>query len=196
MRLCILLFFACLLCSCGARKENARSLLNADEAQKYLMDTELTEAQRRAVAAIGIAINPCIDYLSHGLFGGKDTFKPTVTAAEWHQDPITAEKKVIFQAAKAQAANDSWFSGLATWTNAIYAGLTLIFGTAVTAGIKKIMNQGGALTAALEFGRDALAVDPTDETAVRALKDNAMAKKRGTSHAKELDAAMNRMRSG
>lgn len=195
IRLCGLLFFVWLLCSCGsARIENAESLANAPEIVEYLLDTDLDESQRRAVAAIGIAVNAPLDFISHNVWGNKDDIKPTVTAADWHKDPVAAEKGVIFQAAKASAANQSWLSGLATWTNAIYAGISIIFGTVVTATIKKIVNQGNAMTALAEFGRDALKVDPSDAAAVKQLKKNATARKDGTKHEKELNAALNRMR--
>jgi len=195
VRLCIALFLVLALSSCGSvRIENATSLANAPEAVEYLLGTELNEGQRRAVGAIGIAVNAPLDYLSHNWLGYKDVITPTVTAADWQQDPVAAEKGVIFQAAKASAANQSWLSGLATWTNLIYTGISLIFGTGVAAGIKKVMNLKGALFDSLQFNEDALAVDPNDHVAVKVIKDKAIARKKGTSHEKTLDLAMNQMR--
>jgi hypothetical protein len=193
----LLLSVSLLLCSCGsARIENLKSLKNAKQAAEYLMGTELTENQYRAAAAIGVAVNPPIDFLSRSFFGGKSDAAATVDMGDWQQDPVAAEKGVIYQAAKADAANQSWFAMFDTWSTLFWAGVTALFGASVAAGIKKIINLKGALVDSIRFGNEAIKVDPNNPEAVEQLKQNAIARKSGTGHAAELDAAMIKVRAG
>jgi len=197
MRLCIALFLLAALCSCGsARTENVRSLKNAKNAAIFLMETELSESQHLAAGAVLIAVDPAINLLEHSVFGDLENVEATVPVSDWHQDAAKAEKGVVHQAAKADAVNRSFFAQIDGWTGAIWTALSMVIGTGGVAALKKIMNLRGALDDSLHFGNKALAVDPNDKTAVDLLKSNAISRKRGTGHAKELDAAMNRMRSG
>ncbi len=192
MRLIIIMLVFMLLTGCNAaRVESGKSLLNAEEAVKELLTTELNECQQRLASSISVAMNPAIDFLDHNWYGGKDNLKPTVTAKDWKADPIAAEKNVIFQAAKAQAANESWFSSVDSWTAMFYSGVALLFGASGLATVKKVMNLRGALGDALKFGNEALDADTPE--AKDAVKKRAIARKENASHANELDRARIKM---
>lgn len=192
MRLLLITLVTVLLVGCGsARVETTKSLRNAEEATKALLETELNESQRRMVNSISIAMNPALDYLDHNWYGGKDNIKATVKVSDWNADPVAAEKSVIYQAAKADAANDSWFGQLDSWTALFYSGVAMLFGASGLATAKKIMNLKGALGDAITFGNEALDADTPE--AKQEVKGRAIARKKGTKHQKELDAARMRI---
>ncbi len=190
---------ACLslwLCSCGsARVETVRSLLNVKEAVAYLLETELTEDQHRAVAAVDIAVDPGINLLDRDMFGNKKETKPTVKKEDWHRSTEQAKEAVVYQAAKANAEIDSQFAKSKVWWDLLGAGVGLLLTALGVRGVQtKIRNTQAALQAALQYGKEAMKVDPTDAVAIEQLKARADARKEGTPHEAELDVAMVKMK--
>jgi len=195
MKLCLLaLPVFLLLCSCGsARTEVAKSLSNAKEISKYLLGTELDENQYRAVSSIDIAVDPGIRFTTTDWMGRQDPVSPTVSAADWTANAEAAKVGVAHQAAKANAAMDAQFQQAAWVMAAFWGGISLLFGAGGVKIGKKILNLKGALHDAIQFGNEALTAD--NDVARQAVKEKAVARKRGTAHAKELDHAMVEVRS-
>lgn len=194
MRLWLFFFLLVLLSSCGSsRTETALSLLNVKDAAEYLLETELSEDQHRAAAAIVIAVDPGINLLSRDLLGRKKKLKPTVPKQDWHQSTERAKEAVVYQAAKANAKINKQFDKVKVWWELVALGVSLLTGAGGLAQARKIGTVRRALHGALEFANDALKVDPKDLAAVEAVKDKAFARKKGTRHEKELDAALIKM---